>query len=239
MNLFADRVHRVPRVWSNQELSKFAHLFHGDIVNVSGWKDIDKEGRFYKDYFANAQTYTVTNYRSDARGFQGQEGEIFLDLEETLPEDLDGRFDVVFNHTTLEHIYDVNTAFRNLCGMTKDIAIVVVPFLQQYHAEYGDYWRFTPLAMKRLFEDQGMEVLYQSFNSHKRSSVYLFSIAAKRPENWRNLFEGSLDHVDPYGKGPEPFVGCHAIPNISYKLRRAAGQISSFLLRIVSGTNRR
>ena len=94
-----DKKFRVPRVWSNRELEKFGHLFSGKGVNVSGWKDIDKEGKKYRDYFSNISEYWITNYKSEARGFQGnQENEIFLDLEEDLDESMHGKFDVVFNH---------------------------------------------------------------------------------------------------------------------------------------------
>jgi len=114
MSQLIDRIHRLPRLWSNRELEKYAHLFQGKVVNVSGWKDIDKDGRYYRDYFIGADSYTITNYKSEARGFQGIEGELFLDLEEDLPENLISEFDVVFNHTTLEHIYEARKAFKNL-----------------------------------------------------------------------------------------------------------------------------
>lgn len=220
MNLFIDRVHRLPRVWSNRELSKFAHLFQGSIVNVSGWKDTDKEGRFYREYFVNASAYTITNYKAEARGFQGYQDEIFLDLQEELPSTLSNKFEVVFNHTTLEHIYDVHTAFANLCKLSNDAVILVLPFLQQYHAEYGDYWRLTPLAIKKLFEDNDLKVLYQSFNSHRASSVYTFTIASRHPEKWNEFFNWSFSCVDPQGRGREPYIGCLAIPNIAFKLNR-------------------
>lgn len=219
MNLFIDRIHRLPRVWSNREIEKYAHLFQGDIVNVSGWKDIDKEGRVYKDYFINATSYTLTNYKAEARGFQGYEGEIFLDLLSELPNDLRQRFDVAFNHTTLEHIYDVNRAFANLCALSKDIVMVVVPFLQQYHTDYGDYWRFSPLTIKKMFEANGFEVLFQSFNSNRMSSVYVFSIASRHPEKWKNHFNWSYSCTDPKGRGSEPYIGCRAIPNFAFRLK--------------------
>ncbi len=220
MKIFVDRIHRLPRIWSNRELEKFAHLFGGDVVNVSGWKDIDKEGRHYKDYFSKAGSYTITNYKSEARGFQGYSNEIFLDLEKDLPSDLYRRFDVVFNHTTLEHIYSVQKAFSNLCNLSRDIVILVLPFLQQYHSTFGDYWRFTPLAIKRMFEDNGYALLYQSFNSHKRSSVYTFTIASRNPEKWKGRFEWSFSCIDPHARGSEPYIGCHAIPNWGNRLRR-------------------
>lgn len=220
MKMFIDRIHRLPRVWSNRELEKFAQLFNGDIVNVSGWKDIDKEGRHYKDYFVNASSYTITNFKSEARGLQGYSNEIFLDLEEDLPSNLHQRFDTAFNHTTLEHIYEVHKAFSNLCMLSKDIVIVVLPFLQQYHSTYGDYWRFTPLAIKKMFEDNGFALVYQSFNSHKRSSVYTFTIASRQPEKWKDRFEWSFSYIDPEGSGSEPYIGCRAIPNWGHKFRR-------------------
>lgn len=232
MNWFVDRIHRLPRIWSNRELAQYAHLFAGDIANVSGWKDIDKEGRHYRDYFVNAASYTITNYKAEARGFQGGEGEIFLDLSAELPPELVGRFDVAFNHTTLEHIYEAHAAFANLCRMTKDIVIVVLPFLQQYHTDYGDYWRFSPLAVKRLCEDNGLEVVYQSFNSHRMSSVYVFTIATKQPERWRGRFDWKFSCTDPEGRGSEPYIGCRALPNIGHRIGRLLGK---FLPRALRG----
>lgn len=64
-----DRKFRIPRIWSNRELKKFAKLFRGTVVNVSGWKDNDKEGANYREYFINASEYWITNYKSEARGF--------------------------------------------------------------------------------------------------------------------------------------------------------------------------
>ena len=43
--LFTDRKFKVPRYWSNEELKKFAHLFKGSVINVSAWKDVDKQGK--------------------------------------------------------------------------------------------------------------------------------------------------------------------------------------------------
>lgn len=226
MSLFIDRVHRLPRVWSNRELSKYAHLFRGAVANISGWKDIDKEGKHYKDYFVNASSYTITNYEAEARGLMGYKDEIFLNLETDLPHELYQRFDVVFNHTTLEHIYDARKAFANLCNMSKDVVIIVLPFLQQYHSDYGDYWRFSPLAIKRLFEDNDFGLLYQSFNSHVLSSVYVFTIASKQPAQWRDNFEWAFDCRDPKGSGTEPYIGCNAIPNVGHKFRTFLSQLT-------------
>lgn len=181
-----DRKFRVPRIWSNGELRKFAHLFRGRVVNVSGWKDIDKEGAHYRDYFSNSSEYWITNYISNARGYQGDlHNEIFLDLTKELPEDLFEKFDVVFSHTVLEHIYDFRLSFQNLSNMTSDIVIIVVPFLQEQHADYGDYWRFTPQALDKMFHSEGLSTIYVNFNDHADASIYIFAIGSKNPALWR------------------------------------------------------
>jgi len=216
--IFIDRIFRLPRIWSNQELKKFAHFFTGDVINVSAWKDEDKEGSYYRNYFINADRYMITNYKKEYRGIQGYDNEIFLDLTKKLPKNLVNKYDVVFNHTTLEHIFEVETAFNNLCLMSRDVVILVVPFLQQMHSNYGDYWRFTPLTIKRMFEDRKMKVLYSSFNDHRNSSVYLFFIASKKPSKWKkkihNEFSYEIDRKKFIIKPSEPYVGARSIQNL-------------------------
>ncbi len=236
-----DRLFRLPRVWSNRELRKFSHLFKGDIVNVSGWKDIDKEGDKYVNYFKNANSYTITNFKTEAKGIQGYKNELYLDLEDDLSENLRRSFDVVFNHTVLEHIYDVKKAFENICELTKDIVIIVVPFLQVMHADYGDYWRFTPMSIERMFKDNDMDLLYCSFNSHKNSSVYLFCIGTRNKKKWKKLIPEKKSFEDPYPSqnGFQNWVGCHAIQNGKYmrKNRNKLYQIKLSVKKILKKLN--
>ncbi|HEU4429448.1 MAG TPA: hypothetical protein VFT98_11885, partial [Myxococcota bacterium] len=211
MDLITSRWSQVPRRWSNRQLRRYAHLFDGDVVNVSGWRDEDKEGAHYRDYFTTAASYSITNWKSDARGLQGTPGEIFLDLEQPLRDELVGRFDVVFNHTVLEHIYECRVAFRNLCQLSRDVVIAVVPFLQPYHSDYGDFWRFTPLSLHRMYTENGLALLACNFNEDWLASVYLFAIGSRHPERWAKHF-------------PEPFSlessvtgewpGARAIPKV-------------------------
>ncbi len=171
----ADKKFKVPRLWSNAELRKFGPLFTGLTVNVSAWTDEDKEGGRYRDYFPNAADYWTTNYKSGQKGMQHVEKEIFLDLEADLDPALAGRFDVVFNHTTLEHVFNFWKAFANMAAMSKEALILVVPYIQQVHGKgYLDFWRFTPHAMNRLYRDAGMKMRYCSANGADQASIYLF-----------------------------------------------------------------
>lgn len=182
-----DRVSRKPRIWSNKELRQLAPLFAGDVINVSAWKDEDKEGGYYKDYFTLATSYTVSNWYG-TRGFQGVDNEILLDLETVLPDHLKKRFDVVFNHTTLEHVFDVFQAFKNLCELSRDVVIVVVPFMQLLHYKqgYSDYWRFTPYTLRKLFEQNKLCYIYEAAYDVPNHSVYIVSIGSRFPEKWKD-----------------------------------------------------
>lgn len=97
-----------------------------------------------------------------------------------------GRFDVVFNHTTLEHVFEVGKAFENLCTMSRDVVIVVAPFAQEMHFSeaYGDYWRFTPMTFRRLFSANGLTVIFEAANNHKNAGLYVMSIGSRYPERW-------------------------------------------------------
>lgn len=226
--MFVDRIYRLPRLWSNSELRKYSHLFSGKVVNVSAWQDQDKEGNFYKDYFKNATSYSLTNFVSDARGFQGYENEIFLDLEKELPPSLYHQFDVVFNHTTLEHVFQINTAFSNLCKMSKDVLIIVVPFLQPYHSDYGDYWRFSPLAIKRILHDNNFEIVYQSFNNDKKSSVYIFTIASRNISKWKSIFK--FDYTMFATHENLKLIGINALSNFYFKIENQIKKIKKFFI---------
>jgi hypothetical protein len=186
MGMRVDRQFRIARIWSNREIERLAPLFTGEVVNVSAWDDRDKEGGHYKDYFSNASRYFYTNYKG-VRGYQEQKDEYYVDLADDLPQELHRRFDVVFNHTTLEHIYDVRKAFKNLCDMTKDTVILVAPFSQVQHEteSYEDYWRFTPSCLRAMFKENGLEVIYESESKHRKAAIYLLFVASRDPEKWK------------------------------------------------------
>jgi hypothetical protein len=175
-----------PRNWSNAELRKFARLYDGPVINVSGWKDEDQAGGHYRDYFSAATAYTVSNF-AGTKGAQGREAEVFIDLEGAASAALAEKYQVVFNHTTLEHVYDIKTALANLCALSNDTVILVTPFLQQVHFEdgsFGDFWRPTPQCLTRMLAENGFETVYQSANDNEWYIVYVFTIASRFPARY-------------------------------------------------------
>jgi hypothetical protein len=208
-------IFRKPRLQTNKILKKFSHLFKGEIINVSGASDSDKNTSFinyyfgdydsgnrYKDYFINSNSYTVSNYPKDKTNYSlDKNGMIFLDLEDNnMQKHLIDKFDVVYCHTVFEHLFDIFKAFKNLCSLSKDIVIFVVPQFQRIHdydRGYKDYWRFTPFSVDELFKQNGFTVLYRETTVGFSQSMYLFYIASKKPEKWKSHFP-KLKNLDEF-----------------------------------------
>ncbi|MBI4812181.1 hypothetical protein HY798_01880 [Candidatus Falkowbacteria bacterium] len=164
-----------------------------------GWDDRDKEGGFYRGYFKNCSNYIVSNVLGKEKGMgsvKKSEGEeIELDLEKPLTADFKGKFDIVFNHTTFEHIFNIEQAFKNLCELSKDAVILVIPVLQEIHVleTYGDYWRMTTLAAAKMFKKYGFEPLVIQVNDQPFAPVYCFAIAARDQRKYERKIEKRLD----------------------------------------------
>ncbi len=219
---YKSRAFRQPRIWSNRVLRTISPLFTGSVINVSAWQDEDKEGGRYVDYFTSASGYSISNYTGDC-GATGRADEVILDLSRDLPDGLRRGFDVVFNHTTLEHIYDVRKAFSNLCDMSRDVVIVVVPFMQPSHitSSYEDYWRFTPQALRKMFAEQGLTVVFESSNHPTHTGVYVLTVAARDPEKWREKLPPSRVCDDDLGC--HVFQATHLWRRLSNRIMRRQG----------------
>ena len=63
--------------------------------------------------------------------------------------------------------------------MSKNTIIVVVPFLQQYHADYGDYWRFTPTCLVKLASKNGFNAKFITWNDNFSASTYVVMVAVR------------------------------------------------------------
>jgi hypothetical protein len=188
------------RRFSNRILKNYLKYLEGDIINVSGWEDSDKNNGFYRDYYKRVKRYVVSNI-SGEQGMPRQKNEdiewIYLDLEKPIPEDLEKKFDIVFCHTVLEHIYHTEIALDNLAGLTRDIMIIVVPFSQSVHytKSYSDYTRFTPYYFKKYLPSRGFSILLSDSNDQPFTNIYTVIIASLHPEKHRE-FDSAPKHFD-------------------------------------------
>ena len=67
----------------------------------------------------------------------------------------DGAFDCVFCTGTLEHLPDPWGSAREIARITKPGGLIHIdtPFMQGYHGDPHDYWRFTQDGLRKLFAD--------------------------------------------------------------------------------------
>jgi hypothetical protein len=186
------------RRWSNRVLRQVAVHCGGRVLNCSGWRDEDKEGGHYRDYFPAATEYRVSNHG----GHQGQsetENEIPLDLEAPLPPDLEGRFEAVLSHNVLEHVFDLNRAMDNLCLLTTDLLIVIVPFAGAYHTgqNFDDYWRISISALDKMMAARGLSMVFADYSAVPNQIICVLVVGSRRPERWLETF-GAIPRRDPH-----------------------------------------
>jgi hypothetical protein len=182
-----------PRRSTNRVLRKYLPAFGGEIINVSGWEDRDKEGSFYRNYFGERSRYVVSNISGETGMPQTMPEDvesIYLDLDEPLPRKLEAAFDVVFSHTVAEHVFNPHQTFESLSSMSRDTVITVVPFAQGVHhtSSYGDYVRLTPLFLKRFFQERGFTVLLSVSNDQPFLPTYIVFIASLQPSRYESHF---------------------------------------------------
>lgn len=175
-----------PRNWSNRELKRAIEPLgpFKSVINVSGHEDRDKQGGYYKGYFC-AEEYAISHYPSDHAKGKAFDHSIPIDLMEPLPSDLIGRYQVAFNHTVLEHAPNPFFAFEQIAKLSNDLVITVVPFRQQLHfisGQFGDYFRFSPMAMRYLHEINALDTLFESHTPSPTGIVYIVTMGTKRPE---------------------------------------------------------
>lgn len=190
-----DKKYTNPRLFSNTMMHQYAPFFSGDVINVSGASDSDYYGSFYQDYFKDINHYTISNARTADKGLgsvtNNSVTEIEIDLNKQVNEELLQKYDVVLNHTTLEHVYQMHTAFKNLCDMSRDAVIVVVPVLQQIHIResFGDYNRPTTMGIAKMFKENGFTPMVIRTNNQPFGAVYCFAIGVRDPEKYTNIIE--------------------------------------------------
>ena len=108
-------------------------------------------------------------------------------------------FDCVICTQTLQLIYDVRSAVDTLHRILKPAGtlLVTVPGVVQIcHPDtesWGDYWRFTSLSARRLFEElfDSSEVTVETYGNVFTAAAFLYGLATK------DLTQSQLDFRDP------------------------------------------
>lgn len=78
--------------------------------------------------------------------------DVLHDLNEPIPDELDARFDVVFDGGTLEHVFDVRTALRNYMRMVRPGGRLIVVTMANNHSGHG-FYQFSPELFYRVLSE--------------------------------------------------------------------------------------
>ncbi|HEV2719699.1 MAG TPA: methyltransferase domain-containing protein, partial [Thermoanaerobaculia bacterium] len=134
--------------------------------------------------------------QSEVLHVAGGAGTIEGDLAAGTPIEGD-RFDCVVLTQTLTHIFDCRAAVAELRRIVKPggVVLATVPGISQISRydmdRWGDYWRFTSLAARRLFEESEFrDVAVAAYGNVLSASAFLIGLAAEE------LTRAELDHAD-------------------------------------------
>jgi SAM-dependent methyltransferase len=108
-------------------------------------------------------------------------------------------YDCIVCPQTLLFIYDVTAAVRTIHRILKPggAALITVPGISQIcrpeFDSWGDYWRFTPLSARRLFEEvfEPANVAVDSYGNVLTASAFLYGLATQ------DMSRRELDLHDP------------------------------------------
>jgi len=138
-------------------LTLYRALFHQELkhLKLSG-RVLDLGGKS-----ANASYYAhiVGSGNCDivSTDLTAKPGVIALDVQEPFPLP-DSDFDAVLAFNLFEHVYNYHSAPAEVVRVLKPGGrfIMCVPFLNEFHADPHDYFRYTAPALRRIWGDAGL-----------------------------------------------------------------------------------
>jgi ubiquinone/menaquinone biosynthesis C-methylase UbiE len=108
-------------------------------------------------------------------------------------------FDCIIFTQTLQFIYDVRAALRHLYRILKPGGVLLATFhgisqISRYDMDrWGEYWRFTTLSARRLFEEvfPPEHITIEAYGNVLTAIAFLHGLAAEE------LKQEELDYHDP------------------------------------------
>lgn len=139
----------------------------GDIL------DFGCGSRPYEKLFT-CKTYTGCDIYVSGHPNDDKKADVYYDGH-TLPFEAE-HFDVILSTQVLEHVEDFEEIFGELVRVLKKngILILTVPFCFEEHEKPYDFRRFTGFGIKKIFEENGIEVLeLEKSTNYKTAVMYM------------------------------------------------------------------
>lgn len=182
-----DRGRPVDRYYIENFLARHADDIRGHVLEVA---DATYTHRLGGDSVTQSEVLHVSTGNSIAT--------IVADLTDA-PQILSDTFDCIILTQTLLFIYDIRTAIKTVYRILKPggVLLATVPGITQICREameqYGQYWSFTTLSARRLFEEVFSEgqVEIQAHGNVLTASAFLYGLVTE------DLRQAELDYHDP------------------------------------------
>jgi SAM-dependent methyltransferase len=137
----------------------------------------------YKKYITNVTEYIGVDYKIEGWEHRQNEVDVFYDGN-TIPFDND-RFDSMICTEVFEHVFNLETLLSECNRVLKPgaIALITTPFMWEEHEVPYDFARYTPYALKHLYEKHGFEIV-----SHIKSGNNIKVISQFSINYFKNIF---------------------------------------------------
>jgi SAM-dependent methyltransferase len=117
-------------------------------TNVPGWMGTPRESNTSDVAFFH-QLGVSSLHAMDVEPFEG--AEVIWDLNQPIPERLRAQFDFVIDSGTLEHVFDVRTALRNVVNLLRPGGRIVHLSPANNHCNHG-FFQFSPTLFADFYE---------------------------------------------------------------------------------------
>ena len=96
---------------------------------------------------------------------------IVFDLNQELPDHLKNNFDFIYNGGTIEHVFDICQAFRNIHYMLKPGGVIVHECPMHNYVDHG-FWQISPTAILDAYTVNQYQELLTIILSTNRQSMH-------------------------------------------------------------------
>jgi SAM-dependent methyltransferase len=143
----------VPTLNFTEQQFRKALQSNPDAVGIS--TDFLKHFSDHHGFFANLGFERV--HSSDISDYEG--ADIIGDLNDpSFADRVPGQFDLVYDHGTIEHIFDAPTALRTINRLTRKGGVVVHSAPANGFMDHG-FWQLSPDLLRSFYQSAGFEVL--------------------------------------------------------------------------------
>ena len=146
-----DRTVTVGRSYFQVHQTKFCHMlkYHGLDGSPGAPAYTDEPPRYAESFFKLLGAETVDAI--DASSYEG--ANVVCDLNHPIPSELHGRYDVVYDGGSLEHIFNVPQALKNYMSLAREGGSVIVDTMANNCMGHGLY-QFSPELFHRAFSPE-------------------------------------------------------------------------------------